>query len=115
MPTLIVLKLDKAADGFWINLLKDVDEKTFYEAGPTTMQSLRVALVGADRIYRPAREALGCYAGSASITIIPVGVGTARFSRKPAPPSSSRYSSTVRSLPPVSTSIATSASFPVDG
>jgi hypothetical protein len=63
------------------------------------------------RVQLPAIvEALGI----ASKIMRSLGTGITRLRVKPAPASNSRYSGTVRTRPPVSTSMAISASFPVE-
>lgn len=42
MRTLVVLRLNKATDSFWLNLLRNVEEKTFNEGATVTVATVGV-------------------------------------------------------------------------
>src|SRR5215469_4216773 len=92
-------------------------------SGESGSQRSRQQITGPDLTSCPSVQyALGsqvenraCHPGSDSRSTKSVLVGIARFKRKPARPRRSRYSSTVRSSPPVRTSIYRSTALPSEG
>jgi hypothetical protein len=72
-------------------------------------------IVASQRTTTPLRLEEVTQAGIASMITNSASVGTTLLSWKPLFASNPRYSSVVRSFPPVSTSITRSVSFPVDG